>query len=145
MLSATEQTDPPRFPNSVASVTIADASRAILDGHIVLSRRIAEAGQYPAIDIETSVSRVMQDIAPQEHQELARRFRHTLATYQQNRDLINIGAYHRGSDPRVDAAIAMWPRMQKFLQQDINERVNQQESVRALAQLFTEADAGGAP
>jgi flagellum-specific ATP synthase len=123
---------------------IADAARAILDGHIVLSRRIAEAGQYPAIDVETSVSRVMQDIAPPDHLDLARRFRHTLATYQQNRDLINIGAYHRGSDPRVDAAIAMWPRMQKFLQQNITERVNQAESVRALAQLFAEADAGGA-
>jgi flagellum-specific ATP synthase len=120
---------------------IADAARAILDGHIVLSRRIAEAGQYPAIDVETSVSRVMQDITPPDHLDLARRFRHTLATYQQNRDLINIGAYHRGSDPRVDAAIAMWPRMQKFLQQNINERVNQAESVRALAQLFAEADA----
>ena len=85
---------------------IADAARAILDGHIVLSRRIAEAGQYPAIDVEASVSRVMQDIMPPEHLDLARRFRHTLSTYQQNRDLINIGAYQRGSDPRVDAAIA---------------------------------------
>jgi flagellum-specific ATP synthase len=122
---------------------IADAARAILDGHIVLSRRIAEAGQYPAIDIEASVSRVMQDITPPEHQELARRFRHMLATYQQNRDLINIGAYQRGSDPRVDAALAMWPKMQKFMQQDIKERVGQQESVRALAQLFAEADAQG--
>jgi flagellum-specific ATP synthase len=119
---------------------IADAARAILDGHIVLSRRIAEAGQYPAIDVEASVSRVMQDIVPPEHAELARRFRHTLSTYQQNRDLINIGAYQRGSDPRVDAAIALWPRMQKFLQQNIKERVGQQDSVRELAQLFAEAD-----
>src|SRR6185295_11351411 len=72
---------------------IADAARAILDGHIVLSRRIAEAGQYPAVDIEASVSRVMHEIIPGEHAELARRFRQTLAVYQQHRDLINIGAY----------------------------------------------------
>jgi flagellum-specific ATP synthase len=123
---------------------IADAARAILDGHIVLSRRIAEAGQYPAIDIEASVSRVMQDIVPAEHLDAARRFRHTLSTYQQHRDLINIGAYQRGSDPRVDAAMAMWPRMQKFMQQQIKERVTHAESMRALSQLFAEADAGGA-
>jgi flagellum-specific ATP synthase len=122
---------------------IADAARAILDGHIVLSRRIAEAGQYPAIDVEASVSRVMQDIIPPEHLDLARRFRHMLATYQQNRDLINIGAYQRGSDPRVDAAIALWPKMQKFLQQGIKERVGHPESLRALTQLFAEADAAG--
>ena len=66
-----------------------------------------------------------------------------LATYQQNRDLINIGAYQRGSDPRVDAAIALWPKMQKFLQQGIKERVGHPESLRALAQLFSEADAAG--
>jgi flagellum-specific ATP synthase len=122
---------------------IADAARAILDGHIVLSRRIAEAGQYPAIDVEASVSRVMQDITPPEHLELARRFRHLLSTYQQHRDLINIGAYQRGSDPRVDAAIAMWPKMQKFMQQGIKERVGHPESLRALTQLFAEADAAG--
>jgi flagellum-specific ATP synthase len=122
---------------------IADAARAILDGHIVLSRRIAEAGQYPAIDVEASVSRVMQDIIPMEHLELARRFRHMLATYQQHRDLINIGAYQRGSDPRVDAAIAMWPKMQKFMQQGIKDRVGHAESLAMLKQLFTEADAAG--
>ncbi len=85
----------------------------------MLSRRIAEAGQYPAIDVEASISRVMHDIVPPEHVELARRFRQTLSTYQQNRDLIAIGAYQKGSDPRIDAAIALWPAMQKFLQQDL--------------------------
>jgi flagellum-specific ATP synthase len=122
---------------------IADAARAILDGHIVLSRRIAEAGQYPAIDVEASVSRVMQDIVQPDHLDLARRFRQLLSTYQQHRDLISIGAYQRGSDPRVDAAIAMWPRMQKFMQQGIKERVGHAESMLALAQLFAEADAQG--
>lgn len=115
---------------------IADAARAILDGHIVLSRRIAESGQYPAIDVEASVSRVMQEIVPAEHIALARRFRQTLSTYQQNRDLIAIGAYQKGSDPRVDEAIALWPRMQGFLQQDMRERVDYQESLQALQSLL---------
>ena len=118
---------------------IADAARAILDGHVVLSRRIAEAGQYPAIDIEASVSRVMHEIVSPEHAELARRFRQNLAIYQQHRDLISIGAYQKGSDPRIDAAIELWPAMQKFLMQPIEERVGQRDAVQALAQLFSSA------
>jgi flagellum-specific ATP synthase len=120
---------------------IADAARAILDGHIVLSRRIAEAGQYPAVDVEASVSRVMQEIIPPEHAELARRFRQTLSTYQQHRDLINIGAYQKGSDPRIDQAIELWPAMQKFLTQQIHERVGHADAVNALRQLFAGAPA----
>jgi flagellum-specific ATP synthase len=115
---------------------IADSARAILDGHIVLSRRIAEAGQYPAIDVEASVSRVMHEIIPNEHSELARRFRQTLSIYQQNRDLISIGAYSRGSDPRIDQAIDLWPAMQKFLMQQIHERVGHADALNALRQLF---------
>lgn len=103
---------------------IADSARAILDGHIVLTRRYAEAGHYPAIDIEASISRVMQEIVPQEHSSMARLFKQTLSTFQQNRDLIAIGAYNKGSDPRIDAAIAAWPSMQKFLQQDVHESVD---------------------
>ena len=120
---------------------IADAARAILDGHIVLSRRIAEAGQYPAVDVEASVSRVMQEIIPSEHAELARRFRQTLGIYQQNRDLINIGAYQKGSDPRIDQAIELWPAMQKFLMQPTDERVSHAEALNALRQLFANAPA----
>jgi len=104
-----------------------------------LSRRIAEAGQYPAIDVEASVSRVMQEIVTPEHAELARRFRQNLSIYQQHRDLISIGAYQKGSDPRVDAAIELWPAMQKFLVQPIEERVGQRDAVQALAQLFASA------
>jgi len=111
---------------------IADASRAILDGHIVLSRRIAESGHYPAIDVEASVSRVMQEIASAPQMEQARRFRQTLATYQHHRDLIAIGAYQKGSDPRVDTAITLWPRLEKFLQQGIHEQVNFAASLTAL-------------
>src|SRR5262245_3677661 len=115
---------------------IADAARAILDGHIVLSRRIAESGQYPAIDVEASVSRVMHEIVDRKQLELARQFRQTLSTYQHNRDLIAIGAYQRGTDPRVDAAIALWPRMQKFLAQDIHENVGLQASITSLADVL---------
>ncbi len=121
---------------------IADAARAILDGHFVLSRRIAEGGMYPAIDIEASVSRVMHDIVPRGQMALARQFRQTLSTYQQNRDLIAIGAYQRGSDPRIDAAIAAWPHLQTFLQQDMHERVDLQGSIAALGQLTNVVGAG---
>ncbi|MGE0583075.1 MAG: flagellar protein export ATPase FliI [Steroidobacteraceae bacterium] len=121
---------------------IADSARAILDGHFVLSRRIAEAGQYPAIDIEASVSRAMHDIVPDGHFESARRFRQMLSTYTQHRDLIAIGAYRAGSDPRVDAALARWPRMQAFLQQHMRERADLASSIGALADVSAE---GGAP
>jgi flagellum-specific ATP synthase len=115
---------------------IADAARAILDGHIVLSRRIAESGQYPAIDVEASVSRVMHEIVDRQQLELSRKFRQTLSTYQHHSDLIAIGAYQRGTDPRVDAAIAMWPKMQKFLAQDMHENVSLQASVAALGEVL---------
>jgi flagellum-specific ATP synthase len=117
---------------------IADAARAILDGHIVLSRRIAESGQYPAIDIEASVSRVMHEISTPAQIQIARQFRQTLATYQQNRDLIAVGAYQRGSDPRVDNAVTLFPRMQKFLQQDIRERADFGASLTSLSAVLAD-------
>jgi flagellum-specific ATP synthase len=120
---------------------IADSARAILDGHIVLSRRIAESGHYPAIDIEASVSRVMHEIAPPQQIQIARQFRQTLATYQQHRDLIAVGAYQRGSDPRVDNAVTLWPRMQKFLQQDIQQREDFAASLTALHATLADSDA----
>ena len=115
---------------------IADAARAILDGHVVLSRRIAESGQFPAIDVEASISRVMQEIVPKPHSDTARRFRQTLSTFSQNRDLIAIGAYQKGTDPRIDAALAAWPSLQRFLQQDMHERV---DYARSLQELFAVA------
>ena len=114
---------------------IADAARAILDGHVVLSRRIAEAGQYPAIDVEASVSRVMHDIVPPEHASGAP-LPPDAGIYQQNRDLISIGAYQKGSDPRIDAAIELWPAMQKFLQQDLTERVDYKRSLVELGAVI---------
>jgi flagellum-specific ATP synthase len=117
---------------------IADAARAILDGHVVLSRRIAESGRYPAIDIETSVSRAMHEIVTPQHSALAQRLRQALATYEHHRDLIAIGAYQPGSNPRVDHAIALWPKIQKFLQQDMQERVDLATSLAALSQTLIE-------
>jgi flagellum-specific ATP synthase len=119
---------------------IADAARAILDGHVVLSRRLAEGGHYPAIDVEASVSRAMHEIVPPAQTELVRRFRQVLAVYEHNRDLISIGAYHKGSDPRIDAAISRWPRMQAFLQQDMRQRVDFAASLTALEAVLAETN-----
>jgi flagellum-specific ATP synthase len=118
---------------------IADAARAILDGHIVLSRRIADGGRYPAIDVEASVSRVMHDIVPAPHIELARRLRQRSALYEHNRDLISIGAYQRGSDPRIDEAIASWPQIEAYLRQDMRESVRMADSITQLQQALPEA------
>ncbi len=118
---------------------IVDAARAILDGHIVLARRIADAGRYPAIDVEASVSRVMHDIVPDAQLELARRLRQTAALYEHNRDLITIGAYQRGSDPRIDGAIAQWPQIESYLRQGMNARVNLADSVAQLAATMADA------
>ena len=115
---------------------VADAARAVLDGHIVLSRQIAETGLYPAIDIEASISRLMPLITTPEQQQLIRRFRALNAAYAQNRDLITIGAYAKGSDPRVDEAIQHWPAIQRFLQQDGNESISFSQSFAALKALF---------
>nr|WP_295775740.1 flagellar protein export ATPase FliI [Rhodoferax sp.] len=98
---------------------IADAARAILDGHIVLSRTLAESGHYPAIDVEQSASRVMHNVVSREHFELARRFRAIYSRYERGRDLIQIGAYAQGSDSALDEAIALHDGMSQFLQQDM--------------------------
>ncbi len=115
---------------------IADAARAILDGHIVLNRELAEAGHYPAIDIEQSISRAMQNIATPEHQQLARRLKQLSSRYLRNRDLISVGAYSAGSDPLLDEAIAKHEKIEHFLQQDIMERANVAESLEDLAGIF---------
>jgi len=120
---------------------IADAARAILDGHIVLSRRLAESGLYPAIDIEASISRAMHQISTREQLELAMRLRQVYSTYQQNRDLISVGAYRRGADPRIDLAVDNWPRILEFLRQDMYEPVNLERSYADLKQLVTQFSA----
>ncbi|MBT8143493.1 MAG: flagellar protein export ATPase FliI [Gammaproteobacteria bacterium] len=114
---------------------IADSARAILDGHVVLSRQLAESGLYPAIDIEASISRAMTEITDPAHQALVRRFRQLYTTYRHNEDLISVGAYRKGSDPRVDEAIAFWPRIQEFLRQDLHEAVTWHDSRLRLEEL----------
>ncbi len=114
---------------------IADAARGILDGHVVLSRRLAEAGHYPAIDIEASISRAMQQITEEDHQQASRWFNRLYSTYQQNRDLISVGAYQRGSDPRIDEAISMEPALNEFLQQGMNECTDYAQSLHDLQVL----------
>lgn len=115
---------------------IADAARAILDGHIVLSRELADSGHYPAVDVEKSISRVMPSVTSEEHQLLARGLKMYYALYQQNRDMISLGAYQRGSDPRVDQAINLKPHMDQFLQQPMKDTVNYDESLTRLMRVM---------
>ena len=111
---------------------IADSARAILDGHVVLSRRLAEEGIYPAIDVEASISRAMQNIVPEEHLKQMQRFKQLLSRYQQNKDLIAIGAYTQGADAETDAATERFPHLRAFIQQGINQRVLMPESIANL-------------
>ncbi len=115
---------------------IADAARAILDGHIVLSRTLADAGHYPAIDIEQSISRAMVSLIKPEHFEQIRHFKQLYTRYQRSRDLISVGAYAAGSDPLLDQAIALHPAFESFLQQTLNERADFEGSADRLYALF---------
>lgn len=115
---------------------IADAARAILDGHIVLNRNLAESGHYPAIDIEQSISRAMHSITSPEHQQLSRRLKQLYSRYERSRDLISVGAYSPGSDSLLDEAIRLHPRIVSFLQQDILEKSTIPESLAELKALF---------
>lgn len=115
---------------------VVDTARSILDGHVVLSRDLAQRGQYPAIDIAASLSRVMNDITAPEHQMLAREFRALVASYEANRDLVMMGAYRAGADPQLDRAIAMHDALTQFLAQPAREIVPLDASVAALTALL---------
>lgn len=115
---------------------IADAARAILDGHVVLSRKLAEGGHYPAIDIEASISRAMNDVTNVHHQRAARNFKQLYSIYRQNQDLISVGAYERGSDERIDTAIDAMPTLEAFLRQDRSTPVSLEQSLSDLMSLF---------
>ena len=117
---------------------IADAARGILDGHIVLSRQLAEQGHFPAIDIEASVSRVMPSVVSDEQMQSMQSIKQLYSVYQQNRDLINIGAYQPGSDALIDLAIRLHADIDKFLKQSMNESVDMAESARQLQLLANE-------
>ena len=118
---------------------IADAARGILDGHIVLSRELAESGHYPAIDVERSISRVMNSVAPAAHVDAARRFRQLLARHSKARDLIQLGAYAPGHDAELDAAVRLQPQMALLLQQDMRRPSPLAASVEALHALVAAA------
>ncbi len=115
---------------------IVDATRAILDGHIVLSRDLAEAGVFPAIDVEASISRVMNSIIDPRHLEAATRFKKLYSLYEKNSDLINVGAYRAGTDQEIDLAIQLFPRLLAFLQQGQTDKSAYQASLDDLYSLI---------
>lgn len=117
---------------------IADAARGILDGHIVLSRELAESGHYPAIDIERSISRVMNNVSEAAHIDAARRFRQLHAKYNKARDLIQLGAYTPGHDAELDTAVRLHPQMVSLLQQDMHRPASLTQSLRELRELTTQ-------
>ena len=121
---------------------VVDSARSILDGHIVLSRQLAERGVYPAIDLGPSVSRVMTDIVGKPHSQAAQVLRRHLATYEENRDLVLMGAYRPGADPTIDAAIACHPAVMEYIRQDADSMVSLEDAVTELIGVFG-ADAHG--
>lgn len=114
---------------------IADAARAILDGHIVLSRHVADSGLFPAIDIDSSISRSMMNIVPQQQQQQVQQLKALYSTYQQNREMITIGAYQAGSDSSIDQAIRMAPAIRQFIGQQRGDKVDMSTSLSQLNML----------
>jgi flagellum-specific ATP synthase len=119
---------------------VGDAVRSVVDGHIVLSRRLANRGHYPAIDVLASVSRVMGDVVAPDHMRLCQKVREIMATYYDAEDLISIGAYIDGSDPKIDYAKKMIGAINTFLRQDMAERVNLEAGMGALKELLEETN-----
>lgn len=115
---------------------IADAARAILDGHVILSRELAEAGHYPAIDITASISRVMVQVTRADHQQLAARVRRLLARYETVRELIPLGGYHPGQDPELDQAVQRHPVLAQFLQQAVDEPATFDDSLHRMQEIL---------
>ena len=114
---------------------VADAVRSFVDGHIVLDRKIAERGIYPAIDVSKSISRIQGDVVIKDHMLASRKLRAILATYADVQDLLRLGAYQRGTDPQIDRAIELMPRIEKFLKQDIGERTTFEQTRTNLIEL----------
>lgn len=122
---------------------VADSARSLLDGHVVLSRRLAGSGHFPAVDVLSSVSRVMTEVASAPHQELARKAREVLATYEDSRDLVEVGAYVAGSNPKLDQALTVLPKLNEFLRQTPAERFSLDIMMQQLqAALEPEASRG---
>ena len=118
---------------------ISDAIRSILDGHVTLSRKLASHNQYPAVDVIDSVSRLILDVAAPEHIELVGKVREIIATYRESEDLINIGAYVKGSSPKIDYAISKIDHLNQFFRQGIKEKRDFDESLSALAEIISDA------
>jgi FliI/YscN family ATPase len=114
---------------------ISDTARGVLDGHLFLSRELADSGHYPAIDIELSISRVMPRVVNETHLKAARRVKQLYSRYMRGRDLLNMGAYAPGSDPDFDKAIRLWPQIQRFLQQDVTEVISFEDSFADLVAI----------
>ncbi|HNR13745.1 MAG TPA: hypothetical protein PKM59_10555, partial [Thermodesulfobacteriota bacterium] len=119
---------------------VADSVRSILDGHITLSRDLASQNHYPAIDVLRSISRVMSDIISPQHKDFSNKLKSVLATYRKAEDLINIGAYVKGSSSQIDYAIEMIEKINRYLRQAVNEKVSFQQSVLELNQMFAQAE-----
>lgn len=117
---------------------IAEHVRSLIDGHLILSRELAEEGHFPAINIERSLSRLMHSVVDPEQQKAAVLLKRLVSAYQKNKDMINIGMYHAGSDPFVDAAVKHWEAIRRFLIQDIHEQATYPESLGRLYQLLTQ-------
>ena len=115
---------------------IADTVRGILDGHFVMDRKLAEQGQYPAVNVLKSISRVMKQIASPSHIEMAGKLRSLMAVYEENSELIQIGAYKHGTDSHIDQAIIFHPKIQEFLKQGIFESHTLEQSLQMMEELL---------
>jgi len=115
---------------------VCDTVRGIIDGHIFLSRKIAAQNHFPAIDVLGSVSRLFTEISDREHIEAAGKMRELLSTYQDARDLIDVGAYEHGSNPKIDTAIQMMPEINRFLRQSVKDIVNMHKTISELKNLM---------
>jgi len=122
---------------------VVDTARSILDGHIVLSRKLAGAGHFPAVDLLSSVSRVMTEVADPRHLDLARSARQALSTYREAADLIDVGAYAAGSNPKVDQAIRLMPALDAFLRQEPADRTPLDQTLARLASVLRAGEEGG--
>ena len=116
---------------------VVDSARAILDGHIILSREQSQLGIYPAIDIKNSISRIMDDIVSEEQKKLAKHFKKLVSVYQESRDLVLMGGYTKGQDAAIDEAQEMWPKLVDFIKQDQNYKSNYDDSIKDLKSLIT--------
>ena len=119
---------------------VVDTVRGIVDGHVFLSRKVAEMNHYPAIDVLGSISRLFPEVTDQEHQDAAAKMRTILALYRENKDLIDVGMYQRGSNPRLDLAIDMMPEINKFLRQSVKDTVNMDHTIDTLKSMMRQVD-----